>query len=257
VQTDLEAEGYEVQPYVLPAVSVNAPHRRDRVWFVAFKDPNKNGRGGEQRKEKSSIGEFGNISSGDNERIPTDNGETWPTPHPNGNPTGTPGKSTSTTESRSNINVQQSERGSKAELNNRPFAVPRDAADTNRNGLNQRNGNDEEQSGKGWFNALSNPDTGNEYGNVADTNNQLCERGSNKDRPETTERHFSAPFQHNTWQNFPTQSPICTGNDEFSSRLDGITFSKWRNESIKAAGNAVVPQVVLQIFKAIEAYNKL
>jgi DNA (cytosine-5)-methyltransferase 1 len=36
VQADLEAEGYEVQPYVLPAVAVNAPHRRDRVWFVAY-----------------------------------------------------------------------------------------------------------------------------------------------------------------------------------------------------------------------------
>jgi DNA (cytosine-5)-methyltransferase 1 len=33
--------------------------------------------------------------------------------------------------------------------------------------------------------------------------------------------------------------------------LDGITFSKWRNESIKAAGNAIVPQVVYQIFQAI------
>ena len=37
VQTDLEAEGYEVQPYVLPAASVNAPHKRDRVWFVAHR----------------------------------------------------------------------------------------------------------------------------------------------------------------------------------------------------------------------------
>ena len=35
VQSDLEAEGYEVFPYVLPAVSVNAPHRRDRIFFVA------------------------------------------------------------------------------------------------------------------------------------------------------------------------------------------------------------------------------
>ena len=35
VQVDLENEGYEVQPYILPAASVNAPHRRDRVWFVA------------------------------------------------------------------------------------------------------------------------------------------------------------------------------------------------------------------------------
>jgi DNA (cytosine-5)-methyltransferase 1 len=39
--------------------------------------------------------------------------------------------------------------------------------------------------------------------------------------------------------------------------LDRITFSKWRNESIKAGGNAVVPQVVYQIFKAIEKYNEL
>jgi DNA (cytosine-5)-methyltransferase 1 len=40
VQTDLEAEGYEVQSYVLPAVSVNAPHRRDRIWFVAYSNCN-------------------------------------------------------------------------------------------------------------------------------------------------------------------------------------------------------------------------
>jgi DNA (cytosine-5)-methyltransferase 1 len=38
--------------------------------------------------------------------------------------------------------------------------------------------------------------------------------------------------------------------------LDSITFSKWRNQSIKAYGNAVVPQVVYQIFKAIEEYEK-
>src|SRR5690606_741411 len=33
VQADLEAEGYEVQPFLLPAAGVNAPHRRDRIWF--------------------------------------------------------------------------------------------------------------------------------------------------------------------------------------------------------------------------------
>ena len=38
VQADLEAHGYEVFPYVLPACAVNAPHRRDRVWFVAHAD---------------------------------------------------------------------------------------------------------------------------------------------------------------------------------------------------------------------------
>jgi DNA (cytosine-5)-methyltransferase 1 len=35
----------------------------------------------------------------------------------------------------------------------------------------------------------------------------------------------------------------------------GTTLSKWRGESIKAAGNAIVPQVALQIFKAIQLYE--
>ena len=36
VCTDLENNGYEVQAFIIPAIAVNAPHRRDRVWFVAF-----------------------------------------------------------------------------------------------------------------------------------------------------------------------------------------------------------------------------
>ena len=35
VCTDLESEGYEVQPFLIPAAGVGAPHRRDRIWFIA------------------------------------------------------------------------------------------------------------------------------------------------------------------------------------------------------------------------------
>jgi site-specific DNA-cytosine methylase len=35
IHIDLEAEGYEVQAIILPALSVGAYHRRDRVWFIA------------------------------------------------------------------------------------------------------------------------------------------------------------------------------------------------------------------------------
>ena len=35
VFSDLEGQGYEVQAFIIPAVSVNAPHRRDRIWIVA------------------------------------------------------------------------------------------------------------------------------------------------------------------------------------------------------------------------------
>jgi len=35
VLSDLEAEGYSVQSFLIPACAVDAPHRRDRVWIVA------------------------------------------------------------------------------------------------------------------------------------------------------------------------------------------------------------------------------
>ena len=35
---DLEREGYTVQPFVIPACAVGAPHRRDRIWIIAHGD---------------------------------------------------------------------------------------------------------------------------------------------------------------------------------------------------------------------------
>ena len=35
VCTNLESEGYEVHPFIIPAAGVGAPHRRERVWIVA------------------------------------------------------------------------------------------------------------------------------------------------------------------------------------------------------------------------------
>jgi DNA (cytosine-5)-methyltransferase 1 len=75
-----------------------------------------------------------------------------------------------------------------------------------------------------------------------------------EERKESTDEQFIRQFC-NQWEEFPTQSSVCTGNDGFPTKLDGITFPKWRNESIKAAGNAIVPQVALQIFKSIEQYE--
>lgn len=57
------------------------------------------------------------------------------------------------------------------------------------------------------------------------------------------------------WEIFPAISPFCTGSNGLSGKLDGITFPKWRIESIKGGGNAVVPQLVYRIFKIIEAFD--
>jgi hypothetical protein len=38
--------------------------------------------------------------------------------------------------------------------------------------------------------------------------------------------------------------------------LDNITFSAWRYQSLRGAGNAIVPGVVLQIFRTIERMSR-
>jgi len=44
-------------------------------------------------------------------------------------------------------------------------------------------------------------------------------------------------------------------DDGVSERLDGISVSEWKRESIKAFGNAIVPQVAYEIFKSLEAVD--
>lgn len=125
VQTDLEDQGYEVLPFLLPACAINAPHRRDRIWFIAY-----------------------SLRIGcERERI-------------------------------------------------------------------ERSINKERE-------------------------------GCNKRPRELGDNEFIG------WEKFPTKPALCGGDDGLPKELDNITFSKWRNESVKAFGNAIVPQVAYQIFKAI------
>jgi len=180
VQADLEAEGYEVQPYVLPAAAVGAPHRRDRVWFVAYAISSGK-RANEFRCIRSKNGEI--------------EGERTQAIHNAFRPDGIEGITTNTKCIRlehgtDTGKVSGKETNAKREWNQSALPVK-----TNGNGYKSN------------------------------------------------------------WDYFPTVSPICSRDDGFSNRLDGITFSKWRTESIKAGGNAIVPQVVYQIFKAISQYG--
>ena len=49
VCSDLEGEGYRVQSFVIPACAVEAHHRRDRCWVVAYSDEN------DRRRRDSTI----------------------------------------------------------------------------------------------------------------------------------------------------------------------------------------------------------
>lgn len=68
VCADLETAGYEVQPFVLPAAGVNAPHQRYRTWFVA-KDTNDFRRCGYKSETEPQFGEFRQSCTRDDVRV--------------------------------------------------------------------------------------------------------------------------------------------------------------------------------------------
>ena len=223
VQADLAAKGYEVAPVILPACAVNAPHRRDRVWFVA-KDTNGIRCNGSQREEESEIGGFGKFSSGDNERQPNEQGRVM------AYATDTRLKS-----------MRQKGKDSIHEFE--PI--------TNAKSKRLEKTRDTRKRRSGFENSNC-----NEGGATPNTNSsKRCEGGLYPKRPEETKRHSSTrnaqSNKRRDWENFPTQSPVCSGDDGLPPGLDGFTLSKWREEQIKAYGNAIVPQVAFEIFKAI------
>jgi hypothetical protein len=79
-----------------------------------------------------------------------------------------------------------------------------------------------------------------------------CQDSKQKDKQsKPTTQNKRIEYSSSRWEQFPTQSPICGGDDGLPTELDGITFSKWRAESIKGYGNAIVPQVAYELFKII------
>ena len=206
VQADLEAEGYEVTPFLLPACAVNAPHRRDRIWFVAYST-----RSSERANELRGLR--------------PENGET------------------------------QRERTQTIHNATGPNGIEGITANPNRNGFNKCNGNNEVNTSKGGFNALGYINESNGNGDVANATN--IRREDALENGELEGRLFGQSYKRYAWDSFPSVSPICNGDDGLSDRLDSITFPKWRNESIKAGGNAVVPQLVYVLFKTIIKFEKL
>ena len=149
---DLECAGYSVQPIVIPACAVGAPHRRDRVWIIAHRT---NARSESvQQGRKDRISEFGVIAHAKGAR-----------------------------------------------------------------GARELFGKQEQ----------------------IQSDRQNCR------------------IDKSDFRCFPTQSPVCNRDDGISIRLANLTisFAKWRSKSIEALGNAWVPQVAYEIFKAIVNYDKM
>ena len=189
---DLEREGYEVQSFLIPAAGVNAPHQRQRVWFVAYSnDKGRSSKLGEVQKENGEISEWNNNAKPCN----TNNGDAT-------NPC-SGGLQTNNTLRESTQQEYITRMGSKNFSTNSQDIRSKYALE-----------NGELEGGRSW-----------------------------------------QSYKRNFWDSFPSKSPVCGGDDGLPRELDNITFPKWRNESIKGYGNAIVPQVAYEIFKTIEKFE--
>jgi len=199
VCADLEAEGYEVLPLLLPAVGVNAPHRRDRIWFIAYTDGVRN----------------------------------------------TPPPTSGEIKTKECKGLARKEKGrSGGEWSNGLSRFSRDVANTNTRLCYTK---DKEVCTRG-----NTPDDGSQR-NAPHTYDVLSEgRDGSRENGRGEQKKRAEPFgQPRGWEKFPSVAPVCGRDDGIPRELDSITFSKWRRESIKAYGNAIVPQVVYEIFKVI------
>ena len=180
---DLERAGYAVQPFVIPACAVGAPHRRDRVWFIA-------------------------------ERIAADT---------------------------------DGERCDNGRCNRQGRHVCSHC---------QRNAKESEQE-RAERQHRTCTDGADHGGPAPDTDGAGREE---HDYPRESEEKTAASGRNRPyvpdWDKFPTQSPVCGGDDGLSLGLAGITFPKWRAEAVKALGNSFVPQVLYEIFKSIEEVER-
>lgn len=195
---DLEAEGYSVQPFVIPACSVGAPHRRDRVFFVANRYDHRCWQRESKQEPVSGSEGAANISACSKNVFTSYCSDARP----------------------------ESERGRENEIHSdTAFA----------------NNNDER------LQQFSLPES------------------TKRERRSKSFRVFEQPadsswyaYDADRWEKFPAQPAVCRRNDGLPFNVDdlSISYGKWREESIKAYGNAIVPQVMYEIFKAIERSKK-
>lgn len=214
---DLEISGYEVQPFIIPALSVGACHQRERLWIVAYRN---------RLRQNKGEHECGNFS----EQIPQ-------------TPSGQLGRPVCISHRNPSTDTPDTESFGFDGRGTRTHSGGNDKKRLLREGESDDRGEVRGETSSG------NIDT-------TDTSNSkiqgLERRGFPQlQRPCTTE-HYRRPDWSENW---PEALARIYGMDDGLSggmdRLDERYKDRSRKNRIKAMGNAIVPQVAYQIFQTI------
>ena len=267
VCSDLESKGYAVQPMLIPACAVGAPHRRDRIFFIAYNvadsinergvresSTNATKEGKERICERNQVqwtDESADVRS-ESERIVADTFSGRGDAHE---------ESEGIERGWCEANEQPGKWREQAEWDNGLSRISRSASDSENL---QRDGCSVGHRGSSEREKIS------EFGNSDCKNvthaeseqgyrggfeeSETCGTRQKQSRRRSCEM-FTGLRPGERWKAFPSVSAVHRGNDGLPFDVDNLTipFSKWRTESLKAYGNAIVPQVMYSIFEAIEA----
>ena len=230
--SDLESKGYSVQPMLIPACAVGAPHRRDRVFFIAH-----NNFASDSIHQGSLRNASTNATKEGKERISERNEVQWPN-----EPADARSEMQSPYADSSCKGLERSHESGSGEGRKR-MQVRRNIA-----GCDCADGS--ESYSYSYCNRLLESLRARQDGNEGWSGQEFF--------VEVIADSIRRLHPSERWRSFPAVSPVHRGNDGIPFDVDSLTisFSKWRTETIKAYGNAIVPQVMYRIFEAIEALEK-
>ena len=218
VCTDLESEGYEVQPFIIPAAGVGAPHRRERVWIVAYAERN----GQLASKEREGIKEtISKKQKGSNHSFDTERASYIST-------TKTNVANTHSSNQRTGKKSKQQERNTSRECfsNGSEYVANTKSIESNVGGLEQRQ---RERSGQ--------REVGGASGNDANTNGEGLQRLGSEHKLRNSEEEEQTS-ENSWWLVEPNVGRVAHGVSGRVHRLKGL-------------GNSIVPQIAEEIGRAI------
>ena len=267
---DLEGHGYAVQPVLVPACGVGAPHRRDRVFIIGHRiasdsDDRTDGRtagahegtGGEERLQERH-----EVRKPDEPNQVRREGANNVASHTDdigaaniGGAIGDEGRT-----------AREDWREGIRQAYGQTRTSGTDAASPHAPHPDSHRGREVDEHMESELADGAKPVSNGRERNAADTDNTRLEGRDQSGCEERGEwlhiRRYFAGYGHEggsevcgaRWAEFPSVSPVHRGNDGLPFDVDRLTisFGKWRTEALKAYGNAIVPQVMYEIFRAIE-----